>query len=148
MRLYVESAFLPTHWPSLGGTIRSENEPCRVNGCCGEATPASREKLWDFSPGKPATRTKHRGSPKPERTERINLSMIFNNERYETVAFWDKYKHVVNVYDTAGKKGDLSHCQQKRRDRFPRPASRWDQGGGRHPRLAYVASPFKRVEDG
>lgn len=27
--------------------------------------------------------------------------MIFNNERYETVAFWDKYKHVVNVYDTA-----------------------------------------------
>lgn len=30
--------------------------------------------------------------------------MIFNNERYETVAFWDKYKHVLNVYITAGKK--------------------------------------------
>lgn len=54
MRLSIESAFLPTHWPSLGGTIHSENQPCRVNGCRGEATPASKEKHWDFPPGIPA----------------------------------------------------------------------------------------------
>lgn len=53
MRLSIESAFLPTHWPSLGGTIVSENEPCHANGCRGEATPASKEKLGDFSPVKP-----------------------------------------------------------------------------------------------
>lgn len=39
--------------------------------------------------------------------------MIFNNERYETVAFWDKYKHVVNVYDTAEKKVNFHIANRK-----------------------------------
>lgn len=64
--------------------------------------------------------------------------MIFNNERYETVAFWDKYKH-VNVYITAEKKGGFHTADRKDGGRsLPAAASCWD---GRRPRLANVASP-------
>lgn len=64
--------------------------------------------------------------------------MIFNNERYETVAFWDKYKHVVNVYDTAEKKVKF-HIANRREETVHR--------GRRCPRLACVASPVKRGKD-
>lgn len=73
--------------------------------------------------------------------------MIFNNERYETVAFWDKYKH-VKVYITAEKKGKFHIADRKEGGHsLPGAASRWDRGGCRHPRLACVASPSKRVTD-
>lgn len=41
--------------------------------------------------------------------------MIFNNERYETVAFWDKYKR-VKVYITAEKKGNFTLLTEKKVD--------------------------------
>lgn len=70
--------------------------------------------------------------------------MIFNNERYETVAFWDKYKH-VKVYITAEKKegGGRFHIAGRKDGgrSLPGAASCWD---GPRPRLANVASPSKR----
>lgn len=51
--------------------------------------------------------------------------MIFNNERYETVAFWDKYKH-VKVYITAENKGNFTLLTEKKVESPPGVASRWD----------------------